>query len=71
MEEVVCRAQARRHRWPMIESELLILVPYLLRLISLLIGVLRSNLPKPRPFPRVQCRPVPIPKPQAEALLTR
>ena len=46
-------------------------VKYLLRLISLFIGVLRSNLPKTRPFPRVQCRPVPTPKPQAEALLTR
>ena len=44
---------------------------YLLRVKSLFIGVLRSNLSTARPFPRVHCRPVPLSKPHAEALLTR
>ena len=44
---------------------------YLLLVKSLFIGVLRSNLSTARPFPRVHCRPVPLSKPHAEALLTR
>ena len=44
---------------------------YLLRAISLFIGVFRCNLSTARPCPGAQCRPVPLPNPHAEALLTR